>query len=55
MQVGDDHSAAKLDDIAVRYIRASDLSLRALGEQLKVHWTTVRSVRNGETWKHVRD
>jgi predicted DNA-binding protein (UPF0251 family) len=54
---GERHPRAKLTEHEVRAMRAYDLdqhSLRQIGANHGVHWTTVRSVVNNETWKHVK-
>lgn len=51
---GLESSQAKLDDEKVRFIRASPLSTRKLAELLGVGPTTIRGVRNGRVWSHVK-
>lgn len=42
----------KLTADLARFIRTTDLSSTALGEQLGVHPTTISAIRNGRAWKN---
>jgi hypothetical protein len=51
--VGEKHSRSRLTEAAVREIRCSDLTLRALAAQYGVTHTTVRHARVGLSWRHI--
>jgi hypothetical protein len=51
--IGQDNHSAKLTDAAVRIIRSSQLSTRALAQRFGVLEPCVRNVRKGKTWRHV--
>ncbi len=53
--VGARNGNAQLDEDAVRHIRASGKSTRALAELYKVHTRVVWAARRGRTWRHVGD
>jgi len=46
-------ATAKLDEDAVRYIRQSEMSHRALGREFGVDEKVIRLVRLRKTWAHV--
>lgn len=53
-RVGEQSERAKLNDEAVRYIRANPhISSRKMGISLGVATTTVKMARDGLSWKHV--
>jgi len=51
--VGEGHGNSKLTEDSVRFIRSSGLTVGQLAIQLGVDESTVRSVLNRKTWKHV--
>lgn len=56
MQVGEDHSKAKLTSTAVieiRRLHAGGSSANALGRQFGITGATVRQIVSGRTWRHV--
>jgi hypothetical protein len=50
---GERSGKARLNEAAVRVIRASEKTNAALGRELGVSIGAVRSVRIGRTWSHV--
>jgi hypothetical protein len=50
---GERCAASRLTEDAVREIRASTLSTRALAERYNVHDTTIRRARSRKYWLHV--
>ncbi len=50
---GEAQPRAKLNDNAVREIRASSESTAALARRFEVSWPVIGAVRNGKTWRHV--
>jgi hypothetical protein len=51
---GEQHRLARLTADVVRYIRSVSVSDAVLAERYRVHDSTIRRARSGETWKHVR-
>ena len=52
-KVGSLHHCARLDEDAVRYIRASNENTRHLAARFNVTLGAVQQCRAGKTWKHV--
>ena len=51
---GEGHGCAKLTEADVRYIRsANDVSVAALAEAFGVNVGTIRSARQGKSWRHL--
>jgi HNH endonuclease/NUMOD4 motif-containing protein len=51
---GERHGMAKLTEAAVRHIRVSQVSNRVLADGYGVQIGTIRAVRNGLTWRHLK-
>lgn len=51
---GEQHGEAKLTDDAVREIRRSSLTGRALAAQFGVSESAISLVRRGKAWTHIR-
>lgn len=51
---GEASKSAKLTEQQVREIRQSPESLRVLAARYDVSWITIRNIRIGHTWKHVK-
>lgn len=51
---GSDHVNAKLKDDQVHKILASELSVQALAARYSISEATVRAIRKGKTWRHLR-
>ena len=53
-QYGEEHHNAKLTENDIRYIRSSDKSSYQIARELNVDSSTVRDIRRGKTWRHVK-
>lgn len=51
---GEKHARSKMTDDVVRFVRESPLSLREVAALIGVSHSTVRSARQGCTWRHVQ-
>ena len=52
--VGEAHHNHKLTDKDIRYIRNSTESSYKIAKELNMDSSTVRDIRNGRTWRHVK-
>lgn len=51
---GENHTQSKLNEDAVRVIRTGGMSVKELAARFDVIPKTIRNVKNGKTWNHVR-
>lgn len=52
-QRGVSNTQAKLDEVTVKMLRASEVSTQLLAKRLGVSEDTVRRARDRKSWKHV--
>lgn len=51
---GEGNGRARLTEEDVRFVLQSGLSEKELGEKFMVHDSTIRAIRQGKTWRHLR-
>lgn len=53
-QAGESNHNSKLTEADIRYIRSSAQTTAELSREMNLHYTTVRDIRNKESWRHVK-